>query len=118
MSLPRTVSTLSSLRTRRMLTWFVPLVGLALYLILVPPVPDFAAQATRAAIFAKLGSVSWWPGWYGGIELPTYSVIAPGIMAKIGVATTGAIAAAICMWAGYLLLRDAPRPRAASVVFA
>ena len=70
-----------------MLTWFVPAVGLALYLILVPPVPDFAAQATRAAVFHQLGSATWWPGWYGGLELPTYSVIAPGVMATIGVAT-------------------------------
>src|SRR5262245_56302101 len=114
-SMPRAMS---SLRTRRMLTWFVPLVGLALYLILVPPVPDFAAQATRAEIFAKLGNVTWWPGWYGGIELPTYSVIAPALMATIGVATTGALAAAICMWTAHLLFRDSARPRAASVVFA
>jgi hypothetical protein len=113
--MPRTIS---SLRTRRMLTWFVPVVGLALYLILVPPVPDFAAQATRAAIFAKLGNVTWWPGWYGGLELPTYSVIAPGLMATIGVATTGALASAICMGVAHLLLRDSARPRAASVVFA
>lgn len=115
MSLPRTFS---SLRTRRMLTWFVPAVGLALYLILVPPVPDFAAQATRAAIFQRFGSVSWWPGWYGGLELPTYSVIAPGIMATIGVATTGALASAICMWAAHQLFKGSARPRAASVVFA
>jgi hypothetical protein len=125
MSMSRAVS---SLRTRRMLTWFVPVVGLSLYLILVPPVPDFAAQATRAEIFDKLGNVTWWPGWYGGIELPTYSVIAPAIMASIaeitpggtgvGVAVTGALAAAICMWVGYLLLRSSARPRAASVVFA
>jgi hypothetical protein len=113
--MPRAIS---SLRTRRMLTWFVPVVGLALYLILVPPVPDFAAQATRAAIFDKVGNVSWWPGWYGGLELPTYSVIAPGLMATIGVATTGALASAICMWVAHLLLRDSARPRAASVVFA
>jgi hypothetical protein len=109
---------LSSLRTRRMLTWFVPVVGLALYLILVPPVPDFAAQATRAAIFEKLGNVTWWPGWYGGLELPTYSVIAPGLMGTIGVATTGALASAICMWVAHQLLRTSARPRAASVVFA
>lgn len=115
MSLP---STISSLRTRRMLTWFVPLVGLALYLILVPPVPDFAAQATRAAVFHQLGSATWWPGWYGGLELPTYSVLAPGLMATIGVATTGAVASAICMWVAYLLLRGSARPRAASIVFA
>jgi hypothetical protein len=111
-------TTISSLRTRRMLTWFVPVVGLALYLILVPQVPDFAAQATRAAVFERLGSVSWWPGWYGGMELPTYSVLAPALMAKIGVATTGAIASAICMWVGHQLLRGSARPRAASVVFA
>jgi hypothetical protein len=111
-------STVSSLRTRRMLTWFVPAVGLALYLILVPQVPDFAAQATRAAVFNRLGSVSWWPGWYGGMELPTYSVLAPALMATIGVATTGAIASAICMWVGHRLLRGSARPRAASVVFA
>jgi hypothetical protein len=120
-------STISSLRTRRMLTWFVPVVGLALYLILVPQVPDFAAQATRAAIFDRLGSVSWWPGWYGGMELPTYSVLAPGIMATIGhlvgssdggVAITGAIASAISMWVGHQLLRGSARPRAASVAFA
>jgi hypothetical protein len=109
---------ISSLRTRRMLTWFVPAVGLALYLILVPPVPDFAAQATRAEIFHKLGNITWWPGWYGGLELPTYSVIAPGVMATIGVATTGALASAICMVCAHLLLRDSARPRAASVVFA
>lgn len=101
-----------------MLTWFVPSVGLALYLILVPQVPDFAAQATRAEIFDKLGNVSWWPGWYGGIELPTYSVIAPGLMGTIGVATTGALASAICMWVAHQLLRDSARPRAASVIFA
>jgi hypothetical protein len=109
---------ISSLRTRRMLTWFVPVVGLAVYLILVPPVPDFAAQATRAAIFDKLGNVSWWPGWYGGLELPTYSVIAPGLMATIGVATTGALASAVCMWVAHQLFRSSARPRAASVVFA
>jgi hypothetical protein len=101
-----------------MLTWFVPVVGLALYLILVPPVPDFAAQATRAAIFAKFGNVTWWPGWYGGLELPTYSVIAPALMATIGVATTGALASAICMWVAHQLFRGSARPRAASVVFA
>jgi hypothetical protein len=120
-------STISSLRTRRMLTWFVPAVGLALYLILVPQVPDFAAQATRAAIFDRLGSVTWWPGWYGGMELPTYSVLAPGIMATIGhavgssdagVAITGAIASAISMWVGHQLLKGSARPRAASVAFA
>ncbi len=111
-------SSIASARTRRMLTWFVPVVGLALYLILVPPVPDFAAQATRAAIFRQLGSATWWPGWYGGLELPTYSVIAPGLMATIGVATTGVIAAAISMWAAHQMLRDSARPRAASVVFA
>jgi hypothetical protein len=111
-------STISSLRTRRMLTWFVPAVGLALYLILVPQVPDFAAQATRAAVFERLGSISWWPGWYGGMELPTYSVLAPALMAKIGVATTGAIASAICMWVGHQLLKGSARPRAASVAFA
>src|SRR3954471_18019760 len=114
-SMPRAIS---SLRTRRMLTWFVPAVGLALYLILVLPVPDFAAQATRAAIFDKLGTVSWGPGWSGGLEPPTYSVIAPGLMATIGVATTGALASAVCMWAAHQLLRDSSRPRAASVVFA
>jgi hypothetical protein len=111
-------STIWSLRTRRMLTWFVPLVGLALYLILVPPVPDFAAQATRAAVFHQLGPATWWPGWYGGVELPTYSVLAPGLMATIGVATTGAVASAICMWVAHLLLRGSARPRAASIVFA
>ena len=110
--------TFASLRTRRMLTWFVPVVGLALYLILVPPVPDFAAQATRAAIFDKLGNVTWWPGWYGGLELPSYSVLAPGLMATIGVATTGALASAICMWVAHQLFRESARPRAASVVFA
>jgi hypothetical protein len=124
MSMTRAVS---SLRTRRMLTWFVPVVGLALYLILVPPVPDFAAQATRAAIFDRLGSVSWWPGWYGGLELPTYSVIAPGIMGTLGnlaggpeqgVAMTGALASAVCMWVAHQLLRGSARPRAASIVFA
>jgi hypothetical protein len=111
-------SAISSLRTRRILTWLVPAGGLAVYLLLVPPVPDFAAQATRAAVFHKLGLITWWPGWFGGLELPTYSVISPALMATIGVATTGALAAAVSMVVAHQLLRGAMRPRAASLVFA
>ena len=45
-------------------------------------------------------------------------MIAPGLMATIGVARTGVIAAAISIWAAHQMLRDSARPRAASVVFA
>lgn len=111
-------STLTSLRTRRALAWLVvPVTGLVLYLVFIPQVPDFAAQATRAMVFHRLGSITWWPGWFGGMELPTYSVLAPALMGTIGVAPTGALAAAVSMWFGHLILREAERPRAASVIF-
>ena len=108
----------SSLRTRRMLTWFVPVVGLALYLILVPPVPGLRRPGDPCGHLREARQRHLVAGWYGGLELPSYSVIAPGLMATIGVATTGALAAAICMWVAHQLFRESARPRAASVVFA
>lgn len=109
---------LLSLRVRRTVTLLVPLLALLVYLVVVPPVPDLAAQATRAAVFQQFGAVVWWPGWFGGLELPTYSLLAPGLMATLGVAVTGAIAAAVSMRIAHILLRDSLRPYAASLVFA
>lgn len=95
----------------------VALLGLA-YLRWAPTSPDFAAQVARADLVRRAGNVSWWTGWFGGISLPSYSVLVPVWMALIGVRAIAAIAALAAAAAGTILARDARRPRAGGVAFA
>lgn len=79
---------------------------------------DLPAHLARTALVRRVGNVSWWTGWFGGLSLPSYSVLAPWWMSFVGVRTAGALAAVGGAWAGTLLSRGAPRPRAGAVVFA
>lgn len=89
----------------------------AVYLAWTPVSPDLAAQLARADLVRRAGNVSWWTGWFGGLSLPTYSLVTPQLMAWLGVALTGAVATVVGCCGAAVLLRDAPRPRAGALVF-
>jgi hypothetical protein len=57
------------------------------------------------------GNVSWWTGWFGGLSLPSYSVLAPWWMSLLGVQGAGALAAVSGGWAGATLTRTRTRTR-------
>jgi hypothetical protein len=95
----------------------VPVLLIALYAILRPPVPDLAAQVARAQAFAASGADVWWTGWFAGLSLPTYSVITPGVMAAISAPATGALAALVTLFLARGLMRGAPRPGWGTLVF-
>jgi hypothetical protein len=93
------------------------LLGVA-YLWWAPLVPDLAAQVARANVVHSSGLTSWWTGWFGGLSLPTYSVLVPPSMAVFGVRVTGLAAVAIGTIATTSLVRDTRRPRAGAIAFA
>jgi len=87
------------------------------YVVWTPFAPDLAAQLARAALVKRAGDVWWWTGWFGGISLPTYSVLTPPLMALLGVTVSGALLTVAACWGAGILARDALRPRAAAVAF-
>lgn len=99
------------------LTMLVALVVGGSYVIDPPQVPDLAAQVVRAHL-AGDGVFAWWPGWFGGVSLPSYSPISPVVMSWIGVAMTGAISAVLTTIGGAWLFRNARRPALGLITFA
>ena len=121
----------TGLRTRRWLAdpaslrasgtaWAVAIsvLGSLVWLAATPHVPDLAAQVARARLVDRVGVSAWWPGWFGGVTLPDYSVIGPWVMATIGVRGAGASAAVAGSVAFARLTSGAFRPRAGAVAFA
>lgn len=90
----------------------------AAYLRWTPAVPDLAAQVARADVARVAGSTSWWTGWFGGVSLPTYSVLVPAWMAFLGVGLTGVMAVVAGSVATTRLMGDARRPVAGAVASA
>ncbi len=86
----------------------------AAYVLVGARAPDLAAQLARTEAAAH-GATVWWTGWYGGINLPTYSVVSAPLMQHVGVTTVGVLATVVVAAAAGDLLRDAPRPRAGAV---
>jgi hypothetical protein len=84
------------------------------YTILGTRAPDLAAQLARTGAAAR-GATVWWNGWYGGINLPAYSVVSGPLMLHLGVTTVGVLATVTVAAAAGDLLRDAPRPRVGAV---
>jgi hypothetical protein len=82
-----------------------------------PLAPDLAAQIARANVVRSAGNVSWWTGWFGGISLPTYSLLTPSSMAIFGVRATGVAAAVVGGVISARLVGAARRPRAGAVAF-
>ena len=102
-------------------TGLAVLVGTVLSLVYLrwsPLSPDLAAQVARSEVVRRAGNVSWWTGWFGGVSLPSYSLIAPASMAAFGVRACGLVAAFAGAVGASVLVRDALRPRAGAIVFA
>jgi hypothetical protein len=74
--------------------WALAALLAAAYVTLVPGGGDLAAQAYRA----HLGLVLWDNGWYGGHQMPGYSVLFPPLGALLGERLTGALAAVAAAW--------------------
>ena len=89
----------------------------AIYLAWRPLAPDLAAQIARANLVKSAGNVSWWTGWFGGLSLPTYSLLTPSSMAIFGVRATGVAAAVVGGVITARLVANSRRPRAGAVAF-
>jgi hypothetical protein len=87
------------------------------YLAWEPLAPDLAAQIARADVVRSAGNVSWWTGWFGGLSLPTYSLLTPSSMAIFGVRATGVAAAVLGGVITGRLVAGSRRPRAGAVAF-
>lgn len=87
---------------------------LALLVLLSPPSgTDLAAQVARADFWSGHGAATYDLRWYGGVHPAAYSVLAPPLMAAIGVRLAGALAAVAgsVALAALLVRAGAPRPR-------
>ncbi len=67
-------------------------VGVAVWLIMNPRTPDLAAQVYRANLFHESGFLVWDSRWYGGHDIPGYSLVFPPLGALVGVRAVGAAA--------------------------
>lgn len=85
------------------------------YLLWNPSAPDLAAQVARANVAATAHGVTWWTGWFGGLSLPSYSLLAPASMAWLGVHVVGVLAVLVAAVAAGRLLHEAARPRAGAI---
>jgi hypothetical protein len=99
---------------------FAALLGV-LYLALNPPSADVAAHLYRADLVQRAGLVVWDNNWYGGHNLPGYSLLFPWLGALIGVRLAGALSALAATAVFARLAADEFEPgaaRAASAWFA
>ena len=58
--------------------------GVAVWLAVDPRTPDLAAQVYRANLFAEVGWTVWDGRWYGGHDIPGYSLVFPPLAALVG----------------------------------
>jgi hypothetical protein len=67
-------------------------VGVAVWLVVDPRTPDLAGQVYRANLFREAGFLVWDSRWYGGHDIPGYSLVFPPLGALMGVRVVGAAA--------------------------
>jgi hypothetical protein len=67
-------------------------VGVGVWLIVNPRTPDLAGQVYRANLFREAGFLVWDGRWYGGHDMPGYSLLFPPLGALLGVRVVGAAA--------------------------
>ena len=65
----------------------------AAWLLVHPRTPDLAGQAYRVTLFHALGPAAWDEHWYGGHDLPGYSLLFPPVAALIGLRLTACLCA-------------------------
>ena len=62
---------------------------MAVWLVVDPRTPDLAAQVYRANLFREAGFLVWDGRWYGGHDMPGYSLVFPPLAALRGGARGG-----------------------------
>ncbi len=67
-------------------------VGVAVWVIVDPRTPDLAGQVYRANLFREAGFLVYDTRWYGGHDVPGYSLVFPPLAAWVGVRAVGAAA--------------------------
>jgi hypothetical protein len=67
-------------------------VGVAVWVIVDPRTPDLAGQLYRADLFREAGLLVYDARWYGGHDVPGYSLVFPPLAAWVGVRAVGAAA--------------------------
>jgi hypothetical protein len=79
---------------RARLPWslLAAVLGVLVWTIIDPRTPDLAGQVYRANLFGEVGWAVWDGRWYGGHDLPGYSLVFPPLAALVGVRTVGALA--------------------------
>jgi hypothetical protein len=82
---------------RRTPAWTITAAFAVLYLIAAPPSADLAAASYRANLFSRAGFTLWDNSWYGGHNLPAYSILAPALSALIGPQTLAALSAVVAV---------------------
>ncbi|HEY1488132.1 MAG TPA: hypothetical protein VGF84_18640, partial [Micromonosporaceae bacterium] len=107
-------ATLSRPRTDHLLIGMLAVACASVYALHTPAVPDLAAQVARVDA-ARSGALLWWSGWFGGLQLPSYSVLSPLVMSWHGVSVAAGCAAAAASIFGLSLFRTSRRPIAASI---
>jgi hypothetical protein len=90
----------------------VAVVLAVLYLVLPPVGTDLSAQVARADFVSDAGFAPVDLRWYGGTVQYGYSLVAPAVMALLGVRLTGAVALVVSVlaWAALLRRTGALRP--------
>jgi hypothetical protein len=78
---------------QRILPTLVAGILAAIYVIVSPPSEDLAAHLLRAKLFSATGFGIWNNWWYGGHNVPGYSVLFPPVAAVLTPQLTAAIAA-------------------------
>ena len=103
---------------RRAPAWTITAAFAVVYLILAPPSADLAAASYRASLFSRAGFTLWDNSWYGGHNLPAYSILAPALSALIGPQTLAALSAVVAVALFAALIRARFPPRAARIALA
>ncbi len=67
-------------------------VGVAVWLVVYPQTPDLAGQLYRADLFREAGFLVYDSRWYGGHNVPAYSLVFPPLAAWLGVRAVGVAA--------------------------
>jgi hypothetical protein len=85
-------------------------------LLAYPSGTDLAAQQARASFAREFPLTPVDLSWYAGVHPFSYSLLSPGVMAVLGVALTGLLAAVAMAVLLARLLRDTARPLAGSLI--
>lgn len=95
-------------------------VALLAWLLVAPRTPDLAAAAYRLDLFKHVGLAVYDEHWYGGHDLPGYSVLFPPLAWLLGLRAVGALAVLVSVRCFESLTSAAygPSARWASVAFA